>query len=312
MHTFVQPKKHTIPVGVALLPPSARLGLCNQLNAMLCFIIANHKTPYRKIVIQGFKPHLFEDATCFASTLLDLEYANEVLSSFDMPTILDDVPSNSNAVNISQLSDKIYHISVNALPEQYSYLYSAIRPAKNIRDLATLRLPSGVKEFDAVILKFGVDEITHYLGTVGGESLPNYGTLVHGSDNMKQQMLNDFNAWAKSDHGVKCLNKYADDAIMFINRHYECNRPIYICTAVGKDSRHDMMIPYIERVMNAVPCLMWNRDIPDERREICAMIDLWICVASEVHHDYPGGSTLSHVASCIKQGAIGQSLQVGG
>ena len=157
-------------------------------------------------------------------------------------------------------------------------------------------------QYDAIMLRFGVDEITHYLGTVGGESLPNYGTLVHGSDNMKQQMLNDFNAWAKSDHGVKCLNKYADDAIMFINRHYECSRPIYICTAVGKDSRHDVMIPYIERVMNAVPCLMWNRDIPDERREICAMIDLWICVASELHHAYPRGSTLSHVASCIKQG----------
>ena len=302
MHTLLQPKNPAITVGIAELPMAARLGLCNQLNAMLCFIIANHKTPYRTIVIKGLKPHLFEHTTCPPSTFLDLGYANQVLSSFGMPTILDDVPSDSNAVNISQFSDNIYHIDVNALPEQYRYLYSAIRPAKNIRDLATLRLPSGVKQFDAVMLRFGVDEITHYLGTVGSESLPNYGLLVHGSDDIKQRMLNDFNAWAKSDHGVKCLNKYADDAIMFINRHYECSRPIYICTAVGKDSRHDMMIPYIERVMNAVPCLIWNRDIPDERREICAMIDLWICIASEVHSSYPIGSTLSHFASCIKQG----------
>lgn len=298
---FVFPLRKNL-VGVAELPMRTRLGLCNQLNAILCFIIANHKTPYRSIVIKGFYPHLFENKTCPLSTILDLKYANKALSSFGMPTLLDYIPRNAISFDISALSEKNKHIEidVNTLPRQYTYLYSVICPAKNIRKLAISRLPSKIKQFDAILLKFGVDEIIHYLGTLGSETLPNYQILVHGSNHNKKKMLDNFNTWANSPDGIKALNKYTNEAISFIDKHFECNKPIYVCTAVGKDRRHDVMIPYIERVIKEIPCLTWNRDIPDERREICAMIDLCMCVASSVHYSYPTDSTLSAIAQYIK------------
>lgn len=276
-----------------------QLGLTNQLNKLLRGLISIQNKGISSVVVKGFQPDLFQSFESPISVILDLKKTNEELKRLNFPILVDEISENCNIINFNSIRNNFIKDDVNMVPNEYSYIYPALIPTENIINNALSRLPNNIEKFDAIVLKFGIDEVIHYLHKDAYSKCEMYSQIIGAKTDNNNNSY--FEEWVNDDQAKILLEKYTEDAIQFIKDNYSGLNPLIICSAVGKDSRHDLMIPYVERIIENFDFIIWNKNIPDSRREVCAMIDYCLLTLSEKHDSYPLGSTISMMAAYTKK-----------
>ena len=253
-------------------------GLVNQLNRIMnCLIDLSHRN-VSVVVVHGFKPDMFENDINSLSTVIDISATNHLLKQVGFPALAEKITSPLPRIKISSARYR------PTLTGPTLHLMKLWKPSENAMRLAESRTPK--RPFDTFGLRFGVDEISHYVCGIGGRDY--FGLIDSDSDS-----LHRFESWASSTQGVAALNKHVDEALQCIDNHFDGSKPVYICTAVGKDARHASMEPYVEKIVAARPFLIWDKSAPDHRREVCAMVDVCVGIKAGKHECFPAGSTLN-------------------
>lgn len=250
-------------------------GLMNQLNRIMNCLIDLSSQSVLVVVVHGFKPDMFENNINSLSTVIDISATNHLLKQAGFPTLTEEITSPLPRI---EKSSAWY---TPTLSGQTLHLMKLWKPSENAMRLAESRTPT--QPFDTFGLRFGVDEINHYL------QLGDYREMIDS----ERDTLHRFKSWASSTQGVAALNKHVDEALQCIDNHFDGSKSVYICTAVGKDARHASMEPYVEKIVAARPFLIWDKSAPDHRREVCAMVDVCVGIKAGKHECFPAGSTMA-------------------
>ena len=251
-------------------------GLMNQLNRIMNCLIDLSYQSVLVVVVHGFKPDMFENNINSLSTVIDISATNHLLKQVGFPALTEKITSPLPRIKISSARYR------PILTGPTLHLMKLWKPSENAMRLAESRMPK--RPFDTFGLRFGVDEINHYV-----QAGRDYCDLLDS----KHDSLHRFESWASSTQGVAALNKHVDEALRCIDNHFDGSKSVYICTAVGKDARHASMEPYVEKIVAARPFLIWDKSAPDHRREVCAMVDVCVGIKGGKHECFPPGSTLT-------------------
>ena len=253
-------------------------GLMNQLNRITNCLSDMKDQNVLVLVVHGFKPDIFDNNTNSLSTVIDISATNHLLKQAGFPILAEKITSPLPRIETNSWK------YLPTLSGEDFHLMKLWKPSANAMRLAESRAPK--RPFDTFGLRFGVDEISHYVCGIGGRDY--FGLIDSDSDS-----LHRFESWASSTQGVAALNKHVDEALQCIDNHFDGSKPVYICTAVGKDARHASMEPYVEKIVAARPFLIWDKSAPDHRREVCAMVDVCVGIKAGKHECFPAGSTLN-------------------
>lgn len=272
-------RPHKEPKTGVLVLGDHNLGLTNQLNRILNSLLKFGGCGVGLVAVTGFRPDMFERSEAPLSTVIDIRAANQVLRREGLPLLSEEVTEEmkrGRPIVIRGIG------CASTLHPKHHHLSKVLRPSASLLSMAGPRVPQG--QFDTLGLRFGVDEISWYLRGGGG-----YLGLV----DWEPDQVSGFEAWASSAEGMAALREHVESALSFIDEHFDGSKPVYICTAVGKDPRHASMEKYVEMIIERRPFLIWNRSAPDRRREICAMVDACVAMRGGKHAAFPLGSALS-------------------
>jgi len=272
-------RPHEEPKTGVLVLGEHSLGLTNQLNRILNSLLKFKARGVGLVAVTGFRPDMFERREAPLSTVIDIRAANQVLRREGLPLLSEEVKE----VMRRERPIVIRGIGcASTLDPKHHHLSKVLKPSASLISMAEPRVPQG--QFDTLGLRFGVDEIDWYLR--GGDG---YLGLV----DWEPDQVSGFEAWAGSAEGMAALREHVESALSFVDEHFDGSKPVYICTAVGKDPRHASMEKYVEMIIERRPFLIWDKSAPDSRREICAMVDACVAMRGGKHAAFPSGSTLS-------------------
>jgi hypothetical protein len=257
--------------------PFAGGGLTNQLIDIMsglkqCKVIGIHTAR-----VVGFRADMFVSVSAPLSLVLDIKKTNKALSRIGLPILEDKDNGPEPGIEIRP--------KYRSLKELYGPELAAFCPSAWIRNLSERRMPLG--DFDTVMLRLGIDEVAFYC-------MPG---VHHEHAGARGERVS---AWIEGE-GREKVDAHVKEICTRLDQEFDGTRPVWVCTSVGKNPRHAVMEKYLEAIVRDRPYLIWERSIPDPRREICAMIDMWICVKGGKHVSLPGGSTLSRFIREWKQ-----------
>ena len=257
--------------------PFAGGGLTNQLLEVMSGLKQCRTIGIRAAQVVGFRSDMFVSNSAPLSIVLDMKKTNEALSRIGLPILeeKDNGPEASIEVRPKYRSFR----------EIYGPQIAAFHPASWICDLCEKRMPRG--GFDTVMLRLGIDEVIY-------TCMPG---VHHEHAGARGERVS---AWIEGE-GREKVDAHVKEICTKLDQEFDGTRPVWVCTSVGKSFRHAVMEKYLETIVRERPYLIWEKSIPDPRREICAMVDMWICVKGGKHVAVPGGSTLSMFISEWKQ-----------
>lgn len=252
-------------------------GLTNQLLEVMCGLKQCRIIGIRAAQVVGFRSDMFISDSASLSLVLDIKKTNEALSRIGLPILEEKKNGPDPGIGVQP--------KYEGFDDLYGPEIAAFHPAAWIRDLSEKRMPHG--DFDTVILRMGIDEVAFHC--MHGEN--------PGSAGVRGEHIS---TWIEGEGREKVIS-YVKEICTKLDQEFDGTRPVWVCTSVGKSPRHAVMEKYLETIVRDRPYLIWERSIPDPRREICAMVDMWICVKGGKHVSLPGGSTLSRFIREWKQ-----------